>query len=239
MSCEHEHSHSHGGGHGSGAGGHDHSHVAPIPTNSAQSLWRKIDHPHITALSMLNPREDIQKLFKSPENRYSTKPIIKSDCDAQLIIHIPFVNCNVKLFSIIIRSNGESYCPKTIRLWKNDAAIDFDTAVSKRPLFTIEHPRVGLADFEEEDDLDDVVESESTFVEHFLPRHVLTGVQHLTIFVEDIHGDEEELHLHSIELRGEFTELTKDPVITLYELAANPADHKNLNAEEASNYSSV
>lgn len=235
MSCEHEHSNGHGHGHDHD---HDHDHVAPIPTGAAQSLWTKIDHPHITALNMANPADDIRRIFKKNDDRYSIKPTIKSDCDAQLIVHIPFVNVSVKLFSIILRTNGESYCPKTIRLWKNDQSIDFDLAVSKKPTFTIEHPLVGIAD-DDDDELPEIIESETEFVEHFLPRHIFSGVQHLTIFIEDVHGDEDELRIHSVELRGEFTELSKDPVITLYELAANPADHKNMMAEEASNYSQI
>lgn len=190
---------------------------------------------------MTNPVGDISKLFKNNDDKYQTKPIVKSDCDAQLIIHIPFVNVSVKLFSIILRTNGESYCPKTIRIWKNDRTIDFDSAVAKRPTFTINHPLIGLSDSadDDEDEFPDVVQSDNEFVEHFLPRHVFTGVQHLTLFIEDIHGDEDELHLHNIELRGEYNELSKDPVVTLYELAANPADHKNLTAEESSNYTQL
>ncbi|KAF6065146.1 PITH domain family protein [Candida albicans] len=88
------------------------------------------------------------------------------------------------------------------------------------------------------DDLPEFLESnnDDDFVEHYVSRHKFTGVNQLTIFIEDIYDEgEEECHLHSIELRGEFTELNKDPVITLYESAANPADHKNLTIVENQN----
>lgn len=237
----HSHSHSHSDSH-SHSHSHSHSyssdddHIAPVPTSSAQSLWGKIDHPHITALNMANASDDIQKIFKREEDKYCAKPVVRSDCDAQLIIHVPFVNVSVKLCSLILRTNGGSYCPRTIRLWKNDLLIDFDTATAKKPTFTIHHPHVGLAD---DDELPDIVTSDAEFVEHHLPRHVFLGVHHLTIFIEDVYGNEDELHINNIELRGEFSELTRDPVITLYELAANPADHKNLAVAESLNYSAI
>lgn len=116
-------------------------------------------------------------------------------------------------------------------MWKNES-IDFDNAGDKKPLYKVDHPQVGCMYNDEE--VPETLENDDEFVEHFLPRHAFTGVQQLTIFIEDIHGDEDECHLHYIELRGEFTELTRDPVITLYELAANPADHQKV---EATSYS--
>ncbi|EGV60085.1 hypothetical protein PSN45_002176 [Yamadazyma tenuis] len=233
MSCEDQHlnSHHHGDDDGHhGDHGHDHSHVAPVPTNAAQSLLSKIDTPHVTALNLANPPEDLQKLFKKPQNKYELKPVVASDCDSQLIINIPFLNGSVKLFSLIIRTNGDKYCPKTIKLWKNDKNIDFDNASTKKPTFQIEHPHVGVMYNEDDGTMPESLDSDIEFVEHFLPRHIFTGVQSLTVFVEDIHNndDEDETRLHYVELRGEFTELSRDPVITLYESAANPADHKNL-----------
>ena len=94
----------------------------------------------------------------------------------------------------------------------------------------ITHPQIGVAN---DDDLPEILQSDDDFVEHFVSRHKFTGVQTLTLFIENIYDEgEEECHLHSIELRGEFTELNKDPIITLYELAANPADHKNITVVE-------
>lgn len=183
---------------------------------------------------MANQPDDLAKIFKTPDKKYEIRPTIKSDCDEQLIINIPFLNGSVKLYSLILRTNGSSYCPKTIRLFKNDKMIDFDNIELKKPVQTITHPQVGVAD--DVDESEDIVESDNDFVEHFLQRHKFTGVQQLTIFIADIYDEsEDQCRIHSIELRGEFTELNKDPVITIYELAANPADHKNLTAAEHQN----
>lgn len=236
MSCEHEHTHSHGSGNGDS---HSHSHVAPIPTNQSQNLLLKIDTPHVTALNLANEKLDLAKVFKKPEDKYTLSPVIKSDCDEQLIVNIPFLNASVKLHSIIIRSNGDKYCPKTIKLWKNDTTIDFDNVEDKKPTYAIEHPQLGVMYNDGEDELPESIDNDDEFVEHYLPRHIFTGVQLLTLFIQDIYGDEDESHLHYIELRGEYTELSKDPVITLYELAANPADHKNLAVNKTANFSSI
>lgn len=231
MSCEDEH-HNHNHGHNQ-----NHNHVAPIPTTAGQSLNNKIDTSKVTALNMANSADDLAKVFKDSTKKYQIKPIIKSDSDEQMIINIPFLNGSVKLYSIILRTNGDLYCPKTIKLFKNDTSIDFDNVDSKKPIQVLTHPQVGVAN-NDSDDLPEFLESnnDDDFVEHYVSRHKFTGVNQLTIFIEDIYDEgEEECHLHSIELRGEFTELNKDPVITLYELAANPADHKNLTIVENQN----
>lgn len=245
MSCE-DHGHDHGHG-----GHHDHSHAAPIPTNPSQSLVSKIDLPHVNLLNLANHPDDLPKLFKLRDERFKLKPVILSDCDSQFIINIPFLNGTVKLFSIILRTNGDNYCPKTIKLWKNDRNIDFENAANKKPTFTITHPHVGFCGYDEE--VPEELEREEDFVEHHVPRHIFSGVQQLTMFIENKHtpasgqdgsasdtedDDDDIIKLHYLELRGEFTELAKDPVITMYELAANPADHKNLTmAKDTAGYS--
>lgn len=227
MSCEDEH-HGHGhGGHGDDHNHDGHNHIAPIATFSSQSLLSKVDSAKITGLNISNPREDLKQLFKNETTKYELKPVIKSDCDAQLIINIPFTNSSVKLFSLIIRSNGDLYCPRTIKLYKNDTTIDFDNVNDKKPTFQIEHPQVGVM-YNEDETMPDTLDNENEFVEHYLPRHKFTGVYNLTIFIEDIYGDEDETHLHYLDLRGEYTELNKNPVITIYESAPNPADHQKI-----------
>ncbi|CAK9440625.1 uncharacterized protein LODBEIA_P46500 [Lodderomyces beijingensis] len=231
MSCEDEHhhdghnhnrNHNHNHGHGHD---HDHDHVAPIPTSSSQSLNSKIDTFKVSALNMANPPQDLAKVFKNQDTKYEINPVIKSDCDEQLIINIPFLNGSVKLYSIILRTNGDLYCPKTIKLFKNDRSIDFDNIESKKAAQVLTQPQVGVA--ADADAESDTIESDTDFVEHFLPRHKFTGVEQLTLFIESIHEqDEDQCRLHSIELRGEYTELNRDTVVALYESAANPADHK-------------
>lgn len=215
MSCEHE---------------HHHHHAAPVPTNAGLSLLHHIDLPHVRALNAEN-HDNVEKIFRNQDHKYHLKPPVVSDCDSQLILHIPFTSGTVKLHSIILRTNGDKHCPKKIRVWKNDKHIDFDNAASKKATHTIEHPRVGVL-YNDPEELPEEIKSDADFVEHHVPRHVFSGVSLLTLFVESVYGEDDEDEeeepsiLHYVELRGEFTALSKDPVVTLYELAPNPADHK-------------
>lgn len=62
--------------------------------------------------------------------------------------------------------------------------------------------------------------------EYALNRAHFSNIQNLSIFVEDNHGAETTKILY-IGLRGEWYKLSKAPVVTLYEAAANPKDHKH------------
>lgn len=222
MSCQHSHD-------------HDDDHVPPITTFTSQSLHSRIATSNLSGLNMANPQADLGKLFKTSENKYSVKPVIRSDCDEQLIIHIPFNNSSIKLYSLILRTNGDLYCPKTIKLYKNDTSIDFDNIEQKKPTYELVHPHEGVM-YNEEEELPETIDVDD-FIEHHLPRHKFTGVHQLTIFVESVYGEEEECRLHSIELRGEYIELNRDPVISLYESAANPADHAKVQGLDSNGFS--
>jgi len=238
MSCEHEHHHGHGGhGHRHGHGDEDHSHVAPIPTNESQSLRQFVDVFKLTALNVAQPNDQLHKVFKEQESKYQVSDYIESDADAQFIINIPFTG-NVKLYSIILRTSGETAnCPKTIKLFKNKTNLDFDNAHDSKPTFKIEQPQIGHLGDDSGDDMD-----ESSFVEHYLPRNLFQSTTQLSLFIENNWDDDEDepTKFYYIELRGQFTSpLSKDPIITLYESAANPADHKNLLANEVGNHASL
>ncbi|GMG29123.1 unnamed protein product [Ambrosiozyma monospora] len=237
--CHDEHVHGHGDGHG----GHGHSHqheAAPIPTSTSQSLNSKINTANLEAFNLANPQTDLAELFKSHDKRYELIPVIKSDADNQLIIKIPFAGVTTKLYSVILRTSKlGDHCPKAVKFYKNQDNLDFDSIGSQKPTYVVEHPEIGVEDGEG-DELTELVD-DNTFAEHFLPRHLFSAVNTLTIFFENnwTDDDDEVLHLYSIEIRGEFKELTKDPIITLYESAANPADHKNMLPEETKNFHNV
>ncbi|KAH3672965.1 hypothetical protein WICPIJ_009974 [Wickerhamomyces pijperi] len=237
MSCHNEHTHSHSHSHSGDDSNNDH--VPPIPTSSAQDLSKYIDTPRLTALNSDVPNSELSKLFIKSESeggKYSLKSPVSSDLDAQLILNIPFTGY-VKLYSIILRTAGdEEQCPKEIKVYKNAKDVDFDN--ERKPQFTITHPQIGvLADDGKDQDLDD-----SNFVEHHLPRSSFQSTTNLTLFIQNNWADDEDesIKIFHIELRGQFqSPLAKEPIITLYEAAANPADHKNLIASVNKNYSSI
>ncbi|QPG77264.1 hypothetical protein FOA43_004672 [Brettanomyces nanus] len=234
FSCESEayshsefgHHHRHGG-HADRDHHNSHAHGAPpIPTNESQSLNSKILTTNLSALNLANPQSHLPSLFKDTQHKYSIKPCFKSDADNQLILKIPFEG-SVKLYSVILRSSNQpDNCPRTVKFYNTNQDLDFDNINSVDVTYQAEHPQVGVDDSNEstEDELVD----DMSFVEHYLPRHLFTGVSTLTVFLEDnwSNDDDYALHLYSVELRGEFHQLKRNPVVTIYESASNPADHK-------------
>lgn len=58
-----------------------------------------------------------------------------------------------------------------------------------------------------------------------------TNVRSITMYFTSSFGGEK-CKITYIGLKGEFTAINRDPVVTLYEVASNPADHKLKGASE-------
>jgi hypothetical protein len=104
-----------------------------------------------------------------------------------------------------------------------------------KPTFQFDQPLIGPHQ-------GDVDTEEESFVEHHLPRSQFQSTHHLTLFIQDNWDEDEDetTKLYYIELRGVFTSpLSKNPVIALYESAANPADHKNILQQEVGNHADI
>jgi len=90
-----------------------------------EALNSTIQFPQVTCLNEAegHTARDLLKDVTTQENRS-----IRSDCDAQLLITIPF-NSSVRLQSLIIEGPiGKA--PKRIRLFINNVSMDFDNATS-------------------------------------------------------------------------------------------------------------
>ena len=120
----------------------------------------------------------------------------------------------MKLHSIVLRGDPSPSCPKTLRLFINRDDIDFGAAADATAVQTLELPVQPPA-------CEDVVELP-------IKRALFNNVHSLTLFFEDNHGDEDVTILSYLGFKGAFTQLRKDHIVTFYEAAANPADHKNL-----------
>lgn len=65
-------------------------------------------------------------------------------------------------------------------------------------------------------------------VEYTLRVTKFTNVRSISIFIPSNQGGADITRVYYIGFRGEWQELKKDPVITMYEAAANPADHAKI-----------
>jgi len=204
-SCNDEsHDHSHG----------EHSHDDDLTPAIQSSLYQYIDFDKITAFNEAAPASGKAIVKKTWEERLDAAPVLESDSDEQLLIFVPFTG-QIKLHSVLIRASPSPSSPKPLKIFANRDDLDFNTAADMSPVQTFEIPL--------QPPRDEVME---------LPvkRALFNNAHSLTLFIEDNHSDGEEdvTSLSYLGFKGDFARLRKDPVITLYEAAANPADHKNL-----------
>ncbi|KAJ3299763.1 PITH domain-containing protein 1 [Borealophlyctis nickersoniae] len=197
-------SHSHGDGddhhhHHHGHDGHDHD----GPDRGAEfSLYRQVD---IDRVICLNEGEEGsgKNVFKSWEQRIDTSKFVESDADEQF-------TANVKLKSIaIIGAPGEAG-PSKMKAFINREDVDFDSAESISPDQEWELVR-------------DVPRGE--VAEYHTRIAKFSNLRNITLYFPENFGADT-TKIYYIGLKGEWMEVKKDPIITIYELAANPADHK-------------
>lgn len=198
---------------------HEHEEVGPPDTNESQTLWPYIDHDRVRALNEIEDGS-AARVLREWQYRLATSPFLESDVDEELLITIPFTGL-VKLHSILLRSFGDDHNPKTLRVFKKGDDLDFGTAADAKPTATFTFPEeVGINTSE----MDGIVE-------FAVNRAHFANITSLTLHIPTNWGAETTRILY-IGLRGEWTELRSAPVVTQYEAAANPADHKKLRSME-------
>lgn len=116
----------------------------------------------------------------------------------------------VKLHSIVIRTSNTDSAPATLKLFVNQDSLDFDTASQLAPTQELE-----LAQSNEIQDIP-------------VQRAKFNTTRSLTLFFEDnwSRGEEDVTRISYIAFKGDFMQLSKEPVSFVYEAAANPADHQ-------------
>lgn len=199
----HSHSHSHGGG---GCDDHDHQ-VEDFSTEF--NLHTRIDD---TGFQCLGEEEtgSGRKIFKNYTDRQDKETFVDSDCDPELLFNVPFTG-SVKLKNIIVIPGEDDLKPLKLRLFKNQPGLNFDDAKSKKP-----------------DQEIDIVPDPFGDAQYNIKIMKFNNVSHLSFYFPDSEG-EENTRIYYIGMRGTFEKgMGKQPiVITNYELAANPADHKS------------
>ncbi|KAI9004040.1 galactose-binding domain-like protein [Gaertneriomyces semiglobifer] len=205
------------GGHGGHNHDHDHDHDGPA-RGDEYSLYQQVD---IDNIRCLNESEEgtAKQVFKSWDERFDGAKFVESDIDEQLLIIIPFT-ANIKLKSISIltspsassSSDIDSHAPSILKAYINADHLDFSTADSTAA--TQEWELVRPSDIPRNQ-----IPEYPTRIAKF------SNVKSLALYIPANFGAET-TRITYIGLKGEWTKLTRDPVITIYEAAANPADHK-------------
>nr|CAB3264899.1 PITH domain-containing protein 1 [Phallusia mammillata] len=184
---------------------HDHSHEQE--DQSAQfSLYIKINLSRVECLNELEENSG-KSVFKPWDERLNHDKFVESDADPELLFNIPFTG-NVKLKSVALLGGENNTHPKSMKLFKNIPNMNMDQT-SKSPDQTFELPQT----------YNDVLQ---------LPVKIarFSNVNCLSIFFPENYGSDS-TKIYYIGLTGDFTQAQRQEImITNYELAANPADHK-------------
>ncbi|KAJ3065424.1 hypothetical protein HDU98_011211 [Podochytrium sp. JEL0797] len=176
------------------------------------SLYKHIDIDNIRTFNEAVPGS-AKKIFKPWADRFDETNVggVETDADEQLIIFIPFTGL-VKLKSIAIRGLGE-HAPSHMKAYINREDIDFSTVESVNPP-------------DQEWELVDTLLNPGNEIPEYPTKLVKFGsLRNLTLFFPSNVTNDEVTTLLYIGLKGEWTKVNRDPVITIYEAAANPADH--------------
>lgn len=204
---DHDHGDHHGHDHSHSHGEHDHSHDLEPALQS--NLYKQIDFEKIITLNEAETRSGAAIVQKTWDERLNDSPILESDTDEQLLMHIPFAG-SCKLYSILIRTSDSDSAPQTLKLFRNRDDMDFSTATDLKPTQVVNLPR--------SNDVADIP----------LNRALWNGTTSIDLFFEDNHsgGDEDVTRISYLAFKGDFMALNREPVHVLYEAAANPKDHK-------------
>ncbi|OMJ24693.1 PITH domain-containing protein, partial [Smittium culicis] len=121
---ERMHAHSHGNDCDSGH--HDHEH--DLDPALKDSLYSKIDIDNVVCL---NEKDfGTGKLIFKPFNlRLDTSKFVESDCEEEILLHVPFTGM-VKLKSIVVWGGPGNCAPKKLKVIINRDDIDFDNVTT-------------------------------------------------------------------------------------------------------------
>ncbi|GAA6027402.1 hypothetical protein JCM8097_007833 [Rhodosporidiobolus ruineniae] len=170
------------------------------------SLYQYIDRDRVVALNG-EEGKDAKVVIRPWDERNQEEEWLESDADEQLILQIPFTG-NIKLRSILVKAGPAGYTPDKLQVFANQA-LDFDEATS----------------VDVTQSFDVAVTRE--VVEYAVRPAKFPSVTSLTLFFPSNHG-EDTTRISFVGFKGEYSALTRDPIITVYEAQANPADHAKI-----------
>uniref|UniRef100_A0A7S1CQQ4 Thioredoxin domain-containing protein n=1 Tax=Bicosoecida sp. CB-2014 TaxID=1486930 RepID=A0A7S1CQQ4_9STRA len=119
------------GGAAGGAGGvdDDPDRIMPLKAGRFKDITSKIDHAKTFCLNEVKKGRDHKNLWTSGEGA-----VLWSDCDPQLILHLPFLEAKgVKLGAIAIKAPEPESRPTLLRLFANRVSMGFEDVDSVVP----------------------------------------------------------------------------------------------------------
>ncbi|KIM40451.1 hypothetical protein M413DRAFT_445908 [Hebeloma cylindrosporum] len=190
---------------GHDANDHDHDHDSLDALGFQDNLFAHIDRQNVVAL---NANGNPQDLIKPWNNRLDESQYLESDADDQLIIRVPFTG-TVRLTALLLKAGPAGHTPSNILLFPNEPTLDFNDIPDVKPTqeFAVPQNRdVG---------------------EYSIKTTKFSNVSTITLFIPAAQG-EETTRIYYIGFLGSWTEAKHQPVISVYEAQANPADHKKI-----------
>ncbi|KAA1138766.1 hypothetical protein PGTUg99_035955 [Puccinia graminis f. sp. tritici] len=185
----------------------DDQHIKPGEGNQ-DFLFSKIALDQVTGYNV-EPNRPAKSCIKPWDDRMDDQQFTESDMDQQLIIQIPFTG-SVKLRTVIIRTLPGQFRPTHAHLFANEPTLDFDTLESRKPTQILDIP-------------------ETTEVVEFPVRVAkFSSVTSLSIFFNSTTPGADKSQVYFLGFKGEFTNLSRKPVIAIYEAQANPTDHQKI-----------
>lgn len=204
----HDHNHDHNHNHG-GCCDEGHSHELDQPAGEKYTLYLQVDVDHVRVLNSESSNCG-QALFKPWAERFNEDPSVESDADEELIVCIPFTD-NVKLKAIAVLGGPGDQTPSEMSAYANRDDIDFASAGDVVP--------------DQEWELVPPQGKNSEIAEYRTKVARFSSLRTLTLHFKANYGAGT-TRITYIGLEGEYSAFTRDPVITTYEAAANPSDHK-------------
>ncbi|BGP15862.1 hypothetical protein JCM10213_005652 [Rhodosporidiobolus nylandii] len=184
--------------------GDDDAHV--LLEGTLNFLYQHVDRDQVVALNAEEGKEG-KVVIRPWDERNQEDEWLESDADEQLILQIPFTG-SIKLRSILIKSGPAGFTPDKMQVYANQK-LDFDEASS----------------VDVTQSFDVAVTRE--VIEFAVRPAKFPSVQSLTLFFPSNHG-EDTTRISFVGFKGEYSPLTRDPIITVYEAQANPADHAKI-----------
>ncbi|KIP10974.1 hypothetical protein PHLGIDRAFT_491700 [Phlebiopsis gigantea 11061_1 CR5-6] len=198
----HEHNHGH-------CGEECHDHDIPEAQGHRDNLYTHIDRDNVVALNAENGNGP--EVVKPWHERLDEEVYLESDADDQMVIRIPFTG-SVKLRALLLKVGPGEQTPAKVSLvtqFGNIDHLDFNEISERKPTQEFNVPQgreIG---------------------EYHVMAAKFPAATSITLFFPASQGADT-TRVYYVGFLGQWTARKTEPVITVYESRANPADHPKI-----------